>query len=271
MNVRCPKCEALNEAGAEWCSLCGKRLKGNEQEEAAAERNRGKTNRSPRTKVSWQQAALIIITPAAILIVTGIWSAMAERERNREAERAFIQAEREADKAAQDAASGAAAWLAEESQAAKAEQARRDAEWRRAIEEVADARTKVGGLTNRQSGAALAEAKTIVARFNQLDPDVVIYAVGMFSGLGLSRDALIDAAILIQTRRAPSERFGPFDIGPPETLSRRMGEDFLRRWLERQRKKSESFLVGWRRRETIQGDGLGDPDEKDEGERMKDE
>ena len=76
----------------------------------------------------------------------------------------------------------------------------REAEWQRTIENISSMRNldDVGALTEDQSRAALEDAKAIMRRFEQLEPDVVIYTVGMLAGTGVDREEMINAAILIQ-------------------------------------------------------------------------
>ena len=115
---------------------------------------------------------------------------------------------------------------------------------KQAIEEVSDVRAE-GGMSAEQSRKATTTAGQIGGKFEQLKPDAIAQAVGMFGDKDLGLDKMIEAAILAQ--------LGKLDVTPEMPESRRMAG--LDRLTERHAGAIETF----RSRETAQGQGLGDP------------
>ncbi|MEK6674660.1 MAG: hypothetical protein AABZ47_03285 [Planctomycetota bacterium] len=112
------------------------------------------------------------------------------------------------------------------------------------IENVADQRRRIGGLSADASETAISDAETISQRFPALKREAVDEAAGTFSGLGLSIEQLVNAAILTQ--------LGELKVEPGSSA------DSLRRSLESASTRKAGRIQAFAEREDTQSAALSD-------------
>ncbi len=111
------------------------------------------------------------------------------------------------------------------------------------IENVADSRTRVGGIDAQGSRDALSLANNIKSNFGGLDQSIIDNTVGSLSGTGLTKDQIEKAAILQQQGRL--------------SINKEASADGLVRIVERSIERNNEALQAFIRRETEQGQGVG--------------